>query len=220
MAKEYRETVHDLRIKYEGCFALQKEPIKGTSPVVVIDSVRGDKRPSGFAVSVYKRGPKNSTQHESVNVGIDDLILEDLPVGCINTARCVMFLDKQRPRDNRRYRALACRDSIQLIDVARGIREKLEMRPPRNLLDYFVLNAWATNEYSNPQEALNMVESNEYIARAFNSRFYFTMALGTERTLLMYKTRVAGIVKDGTIVLKKWSKRFKDELEGYGLAVK
>lgn len=221
MDKQYKLTAHDLQIRYQDCYVRLLKPKKGEASIGLmtedfkIDDDSGEV--THAFVYVYTLDEKNQTKANTRAIPLKELELEKLNTGCINTTRSVVILDSRKPENNTKYRTLLPATSTVLLDPLSKIREKLDVRVPERVKDWFILSAWGVNEMSTPDEAYARVDAGECMSRAFSDRFFYTISDRTADIVLMYMTSVAGRVVKGKLVLLEWAGRFKEELEGYGI---
>lgn len=220
MADKYKLTISDLRIRYQDCFVRLLKPKKGEAGIGIMgeDFKQDDDGEATHAyVIMFTVDEKNQTKGDARYIPMKELDLVKMDVGCINTARSVVILNASKPEHNSKYRTLLPTNTVELIDPLKGIRAVLDVRSPDRVKDWFILSSWAANEMATPDEAYAVVDSGDYMARAFSNRFFYTISERTDDIVLMYMNNVAGRVVDGMLVLLEWAGRFKEELEGYGI---
>ena len=217
---EYQLNTHDYQVRHTGCFVRLKKPMEGEAAIAYVregpyENSAG--RPEGFHMRTYKLDGDNQTELKDRKIKMVDLDLDILPTGIINTERSILHLKKYKPSGNAKYRTSLSKGTVELHDPLVHLRQKLDIRQVQGIEDYYGMQAWANNIYSTPQEALDGVKNHEYLARAFNNKFYFSLSDKTDAIVLMYVESAAGKEVDGMIILRPWAGRFKELLEGYGL---
>lgn len=219
MASIYKLTLEDMRIRYQNCYVRLLNPPKGVAEICAIGEEFSSNEDGSAKVKItyFTLDEQNQTKAKKKWVGLTGLDLTRLDTGCVNTSRSVVIFDGHKPENNSKYRTLLPVDTVSLSDPLHNIRDKLGIRIPPHVKDWFMLSSWGADVLSSPEEALAMVDSGEYLARAFSSRFYYAISDKTEDTVLMYMNTVAGRVRDGAVELLGWSSRFKEELQGYGI---
>jgi len=232
----YHLNVNDLRIKYTGCYVvipdsvLKDYPTAAKVGVMLDDYVDSDGENIGeeydntqdihsVYVNVMTKTDDNQTRGRVIPIKMDDIEFIKLDVGVINTKHSAIIIHSMAPEGNAKYRTLHHESSLLVVDPFIHIRRYLGLRTPDTLRDWFMLKAWYENVFPTADEALALVKAGSHFARAFSSKFIYSISLNTEDIVLLYYEKVVGRVVDGEVILEKWAIRFKEELQGYGISV-
>lgn len=229
-ASKYKETAHDYRLAYGGCFVYLKNPPENTAPIAIVsrfgNSSDSDGRPPETVTlrtfQLKQEGEEYLNIDKNITVPLDAVEFRSPRPGYVNTPYGAFEVRARKPQGSTRYCRLLNRENITTITPCPDVLNALDAEPYENVLDADVLKYWAAQEVTPVGEAIEALFNGDAIARAISDRFCLTLSTKYEGIVLLYNNTVAGLIPTPTapVQLLAWARRFTETLEGFGIAVK